>query len=384
MSRISIITTLTAALLVAPETSRARSLYEPAPSSSDPGRTNFYQTQPTRQAPAAPEQLAVGIGYRLVGIVRTTLLVQNGDDLLAIDTSSGKQHWSVRGDLLAYSRRLAFLKTNQTGVRAVNLQNGKEQWATDLVGHEQIAGDEAGIDENGMLFLPCQDGQLVALKTADGTVAWEQPVGTSVAGVSANGGLVVVATRPQFEGRPRVLAFDAVTGARRWSWAAPGLRGAATTPVVYDGRVYFSAWQQTQDGDSSWLYSLRAQDGSVDWKTEGTMAHQFAGVLGVVGSLLLSPTDSGRKSELLLGFDRQTGKKLWSTDAHCRVGFLAYEMVVCVGVEEIVARGLDSGRLLWRIKGRFNGALPSEERILASRSDAKTDEIVVLRAPSKK
>jgi outer membrane protein assembly factor BamB len=115
-----------------------------------------------------------------------------------------------------------------------------------------------------------------------------------------------------------ILAFDATTGADAWKHEVPKPAylmdwGPGASPVVHEGRVYFS-----QDDDlNSFLLCLDAKTGSQLWKTprpEMLAGYSLPVICEANGRKDLVVAGSGK----LIGYDPATGNELWSSQSLLR------------------------------------------------------------------
>lgn len=201
-------------------------------------------------------------------LVGDTLLVESGDDLLAVDTVTGGVRWRVAGPvpvawaddrvvgpvpdgrgltaLDTASRRRDWHTRAADGVRdgliagdrfvavgerltAYGLADGRRQWQRD---HEP---DGPPATDGDRLFCVVDD-RLVAVAVGDGRTVWERRFpGLAGTGPVVAGGVVYAQTRRG------VVAFDRATGGVVTQFvvrSAPGR--AAADPVVAGGRLYLA------------------------------------------------------------------------------------------------------------------------------------------------
>ena len=107
----------------------------------------------------------------------------------------------------------------------------------------------AAIDGKGA-YVALSTGKLVAIDMEEGKLRWSYDLVTTVP-PGVDGGLVVAA------GDEVLTAFDAMSGAARWSVPLPG--GAVTSPLVDSG------WVLTGSPDGT-VMAVRGADGQVLWK----------------------------------------------------------------------------------------------------------------------
>ena len=141
--------------------------------------------------------------------------------------------------------------------------------------------------------------------------AWRTDLGGELSSISVADGRALVACTD----RHQVVALDARTGGRIWSFTADARVDAP--PTIYRGLALFGA----RDG---WVYCVRAEDGKLVWKRRAAPQERFVGSDGqfesawpVHGSVLVKAgvayAAAGRSSYLdrgifLCAFDPASGK----------------------------------------------------------------------------
>jgi outer membrane protein assembly factor BamB/enterochelin esterase-like enzyme len=211
---------------------------------------------------------------------------------------------------------------------------------------------------------PNHDGRTSGLGIEPGKavgfeLAWKRPLGVGYTGIAVVGDRMVTMYG---DGKSDyVVAVDAKTGKELWKYTIDAMYppqggsegGPNGMPVVADGMVYGL-------GAKGHLFALDLADGSEVWKVRidealGGRAPMFgfSTVPLVAGDVLFVQTggDAGRS---LTGFDRKTGKVLWSTGDDPG-GYASPTLAKLGGVDQIVAHtnralyGLDpkTGKVLW-------------------------------------
>ncbi len=141
-------------------------------------------------------------------------------------------------------------------VYALDRKSGDELWTQDLA----LPVYNAASSSSERLFIPTTRGQLVALDTATGDIAWEYVVPDST----------VRFTSPAYAAETDILVFggtdgsvralDANTGEEIWHTSVHGATIAA--PLLSGQTVYVSTLR------GGMLYALDTQTGSVVWTHE--------------------------------------------------------------------------------------------------------------------
>ena len=177
--------------------------------------------------------------------------------LTALDAGDGHTLWerdlpdllapeapTVAGDAL-------YLRTQGSAILALARDTGEVRW-TSPAACCKPGGVAVG---DGLVYTGrTSAGGIVALRAADGGVAWQRPMGTGGASapLTSAGGVVYAGTGDGLH------ALDAGTGRELWHHRSAQVSG---TPTVAGGAVYFG----TSDG---YLYALDAIDGSLRWRHE--------------------------------------------------------------------------------------------------------------------
>ncbi|MFU1783218.1 PQQ-binding-like beta-propeller repeat protein [Haloarcula japonica] len=226
---------------------------EPDPShtvESDIDSTGF-ETVPDGSWPL-PRFDATNTGYAPVGLNTTTPSVRWHAD---ISTTSGDGETTGASAVVVADETV--MLTTATGVVALSLRDGTEQWRRNLttatVPSVVDIGDEPAppVIANSRVFLATADG-IAAFEVADGAVAWRN-TDTAGAGVPAvtDDALFV----PTTDGVARLSTDD---GRRQWTATADGTRLAvADSTVVVAGEQITAVDAET--GEVQWEHSDRSE-----------------------------------------------------------------------------------------------------------------------------
>jgi outer membrane protein assembly factor BamB len=185
---------------------------------------------------------------------------------------------------------------------------------------------------DGKLFVMDTDGMVNAFDAATGARRWSQSFAVSGdgsgsvfgGGVSYDGGRVYVTT-----GFGEVAALDAGTGSRFWKVKPAGpLRGS---PTIAFNAVYV----MTQDNQ---IHALNAADGATLWNETASQGN--AGVFGVAAPAAGQGTViAGYSSGELVAYRYENGRTLWS-DALARTSLSTQVGVLTdVDADPIIDRG---------------------------------------------
>ena len=206
---------------------------------------------------------------------------------------------------------------------------------------------------NGIVYYP-QDStgdSLYALNAATGEVLWRYRTGYTDDAVTVKDGLLYTSS-------DSLWCLDALTGER--IWANGNASSAASTPAVYEGCVY--SCNESYYTNTTTVYSLGAQTGSVNWTTE--INGYGASCLTAWNDMLFVPTWHGP----LYAFDTATGSQIWqNTDSP--TGYwdsspvIVDEMLYILG-EDSKARALNplTGIAVWQTDitpGTYLSATPA-------------------------
>ena len=235
------------------------------------------------------------------------------------------------------------------GVRALDLQTGKEIWEYKPAKEKKKAklrlsgGPGAG---DGLVVVGTLDGQVIALDAANGGEKWRARVpGEVIAAPAVAQGLVFVRSNDG-----RTTAFDAANGERRWfnSQELPSLTVRGNAPVATGPGVLFIG------NDDGTLSALAMQDGRPLWEQmvgtpEGrTELERMADVDGapVLEGNTLYVTSFKNETMAIEG---PSGRPLWSRDHGGGGGLAVSSGHVLVTDGKGTVYGLDktSGAAMW-------------------------------------
>jgi outer membrane protein assembly factor BamB len=139
--------------------------------------TSGHQLWRTRTKALLSGAAALGNGLVVVG--------SSDGDVIALDAAKGSVRWRVRvnGEILsapAVGTRAVVLRTVDGKLRALAMSDGRELWQQEQqvprlslrgVAQPTLAGD--------LVICGFDNGKVVAVNSADGTIAWETPVAPS-------------------------------------------------------------------------------------------------------------------------------------------------------------------------------------------------------------
>lgn len=231
--------------------------------------------------------------------------------------------WSQPGGNAAKSMGHLALGSSLNQAWSVNIPGGSNR--ARLAASPTVAG--------GQLFAMDTDGRVHAFDAATGAVRWTTAVGNATGsaararfggGVSVDSGTVYAVT-----GLGDVAALDATNGTVRWTVRPSGpLRGA---PTVAFGMLFVVS----QDNQ---IYALRTTDGNIEWQEGGSVAP--GSVFGVAAPAAEQGTIvAGYSSGELNAYRYENGRALWA-DALARTSTAAtVSTLVDIDADPVIDRG---------------------------------------------
>lgn len=181
-------------------------------------------------------------------------------------------------------------------------------------------GRQTSLDPGGPeLFLYCiskQDGKILWQKEMDNKNQIHRKQNDATPSPVTDGRFVWAVT-----GTGVVSAYD-MSGKRIWTkdlqqdYGAFGLNwGYASSPLLYDGRIIIEVLHGMNTDDSSYVVSLDAQTGAVQWKQERPTDAQRESPDAYTTPVLLSYRGQDQivisGADYVTGHDPKTGKEIW-------------------------------------------------------------------------
>jgi len=124
-----------------------------------------------------------------------------------------------------------------------------------------------------------------AINRATGTLIWQARVDAGISSPAVSRATVFVGGGA-FGGNGLVVALDATTGTRRWSFAPNGPVQASITYA--DGKVLFAT-----NAAHGTVYALNATSGTLIWSFEPSPAEYILGSPVVADGIVFAPSDNG-------------------------------------------------------------------------------------------
>lgn len=186
--------------------------------------------------------------YPVVSIAGDTVLFVNGPVMHALDARTGTEQWQLDctddlGSPTAAGDRV-YVADDGGWLREIDLAQGTQVAATRLEGQACATYYPIAIDATSAYV--CADGQLNAIELSTRRVRWKR----DCRGAALVTGAVVCADGD------RVMAFDATTGAARWTTEVGDT--VQTAPVAGDGMVFV----RNHVGK---MYAVRGDTGAAAW-----------------------------------------------------------------------------------------------------------------------
>lgn len=250
-----------------------------------------------------------------VCIYDNKLYIGNADDKLrCIDAATGKSVWTVdtRRDLdsspCVVDDRL-YIAGENGYARCFDPHTGKELWKALLGGIDKDSlGGSNGSEtspavEGGELYAATYDGDLVCVRTTDGSEKWRSRTDADTdASPVVSGDFVYAAAE---EESPHLYCFARDDGREVWRYADNAL-GYWSTPAVAGGRVFVG-------GDDRNVHCVDARTGKAIWKFQ-TGAAVWSSPAVVDNKVVVGSMD--RKLYIL---DADSGRELWSQTLDGRI-----------------------------------------------------------------
>lgn len=236
------------------------------------------------------------------------VLVTDSGYVVALDSVTGKEQWSVRfGSTNRSSPTIngdtVYLSGGEDGkIYALDLKSGSIIWTT-AVG--SMAVYESPLLVDGTLFVSSdlsKDAKLTALNAETGEKKWSVDLGApTYFGPSAGVGMLFIGSYDN----QKLRALRIEDGTEVWSKTLVN-EGIASKPVFEGGTLYLAGTNFSTEGGT--LYALDSKTGEEKWKAEGIGDTQAGSPIVyenivVIGSAV---------QPVLRAFDAKTGQELWS------------------------------------------------------------------------
>jgi outer membrane protein assembly factor BamB len=248
----------------------------------------------------------------------------------------------------AYAADSVFVAAADGSLARLNALDGKPLWRISVG-----SGLTAGVGTDGETVAVVGTKGVLMVFDGSGKLRWKEQLPSEVLSAPAVGdGNVVVRS-----GDNRVLAFDALTGAKRWTAlrTVPSLILRGAPGLVIDSGTVFVG----QPGGK--LLALSSINGGARWESvvgESRGATELERVSDVVGHPVLAEHEicAGSYQGRLACFDIGTGVGRWNKDLSSRVGpSLDQRFVFAVDLKGVVsAFAREAGQSVWRNEKLLN------------------------------
>ena len=257
--------------------------------------------------------------------------------VVAYSAKDGTEVWRVqmRADQAIVAHETLLLVAAGEMIHALDARDGRVLWEV------PSATATAPLLVQGGWVIAASAGQLAAFREIDGAKVWSHDSPPQH-------------TRPTIEGdnlylpldEGRLVALDLKTGAERWT-VFPA-KGALSEVLAYPDRVIVGAWNK-------WLYAYDADDGDIDWKfLIGTVLRGRPAADDT--HVFITGIDN-----MVRAFNRTTGKLEWHVPVPYRptAPVIVGSAVMIPGVAaQILAFDLAKGKPAGQIKLEQQLALP--------------------------
>jgi outer membrane protein assembly factor BamB len=227
-----------------------------------------------------------------------------------------------------------------------------------IVDHDVIFSNEAG--------------SVSAVRVADGSVEWIEPLGKTIYNLWLIDGLLV-ANVDQVS-HAKFVGLDPATGATRWTYSVPGGVFVGDAVLTDDGGLAF------RTGDTGMLTAIDASTGDVRW-SRPVGDRESADALPSAGSGLVLYVDADHQ---VVALDSRSGAPRWQAPAGVdgrvvvsgNVGVVVPDVISGPTIT-VVAHSLDTGAEVWRRElADISGVYPDQAGFLLLDYRANTVKLV--------
>ncbi len=208
----------------------------------------------------------------------------------------------------AIDRDLIFAASANGTVMAVNRNTGDVQWRVRT--DKTISGGVGA--GNGLVLFGTREAEVVALDQFSGREIWSASVSSEVLSAPATNGTIVVLQTVD----GKLIGLNAVTGSQMWIYEStvPALTLRGSSSPVIAGNVVISGFS------NGMVAAVNASNGFLMWEERVAVPqgrYDIERVIDVDGELLLAGNTVFASSYQgnLMGFDVQSGRIVWGTEA---------------------------------------------------------------------
>jgi outer membrane protein assembly factor BamB len=237
----------------------------------------------------------------------------------------------------------ALFAASEKTVTRVEIDSGRRGWRSEPDARLSVGAGAS----NTLAVVGNQRGELLAFDAATGAARWTAKLTSELAGVTIQADDIVIART----GDGLVRGLSAATGERVWQYSRSlpplALRGSggmvAASGVVYIG---FAGGK---------LVALDAAKGAQLWEATVALprgATELERIADVMGAPLVTPDQvcAAAFQGRVACFDRKTGASQWARDASSHAGIAADpdNLYLVEANDAVVQHALDTGRAGWR------------------------------------
>lgn len=222
---------------------------------------------------------------------------------------------------------------------AIGAQDQEELWRLPLA---SVARSGVTVDDTNA-YVGDQDGHVIAVSLADGTVTWSADVpGRVDTPVAVSDGTVVAVARDADAARVTIEALDAATGQELWNVVPQATATIGSAPAAAEGAVVVGSADRL-------LRSLATADGTERWASLVLSFFSPATVPALASGSVFATDVSGG----LYRMDAADGTRIWShqlNEVIVRGAPVVVGPTVLIGLNDgrLVAVDRDSGHLVWQ------------------------------------
>lgn len=208
----------------------------------------------------------------------------------------------------ALDRDMIFAASANGDVVAVNRATGKVAWR---VGTDELISGGVGAG-SGLVLFGTREAEVFALDQFSGREIWRAKVSSEVLSAPATNGTIVVTQTVD----GKLIALDAVTGKQNWIYEStiPALTLRGSSSPVIAGNVVISGFA------NGMVAAINASNGFLLWEERVAVPqgrYDIERVIDIDGELLLvgNTVFASSYQGNLMGFDVQSGRIVWGTEA---------------------------------------------------------------------
>ena len=246
----------------------------------------------------------------------------------------------------AIDRGFIYAASANGTVMAVSRETGDVEWRNRT--DKTISGAVGA--GSGMVLFGTREAEVFALDQISGRVLWSAQVSSEVLSApQTNGTIVVLQT---VDGK--LIALDAATGKQNWIYetSVPALTLRGSSKPIFAGSTVISGFA------NGMISAVNASNGFLLWEERVAIPqgrYDIERVIDVDGDLLLAGSTVFASSYQgnLMGFDVQSGRIVWGTEASSYHGIAQGfgNIYYANDKSEVIALRNNSDQVVWENKG---------------------------------